>query len=302
MKKKQLLFITFFTMFAAFHSYSNKPEKNKAIASSEKNENGTRSYRMELDELKNKIKLADGDAVIIADRISDKEGVISVIRSFLSDSNPEVRLVAVDCLSDILHPESIKLMANMLSDSYERVRTSAMQTLYSHHNSSIVPQLIENLNNPDQNIAASVAMIIGYVDDASALPALKKQIDDEERATVKRNLVLASARLGDTDAQKIIAEQIKNPDSAIKLKIIDDLRYINDARIAPYLYYAMDDYGKGKNIGSKNKPFYARVLDAAITLAIKLMGDPFSFSVKEYELYTDEEITEARTKLGELIK
>ncbi|MBN1578802.1 MAG: HEAT repeat domain-containing protein [Chitinispirillaceae bacterium] len=257
---------------------------------------------MELDQLKNKIALADGDAVSIADTVSDKGGAVSVIRPFLSDSNPEIRLVAVDCLSIIQHPESIKLMAHMLSDSFDRIRTIALQTLYSNHDTSILPQLITNLKNSDPKIASGVALIIGYIGNTSAVPALKKQIEIEEREKVKRDQILALGRLGDRDAQKTIAEQIKIPDSVTRMKIIEDIRYINDKRIAPYLYYAMDDYGKGKNIGSKNKPVYARVLDEAITLAAKLMGNPFSFSIKEYELYTDEERTEARTKLEPLTK
>ena len=104
------LFVSFTTVICF---YSGNAEITKT-ASPLKNEYlDKRMCKMEVDELKNKLARADREAVSMVDTISDKEGAMSVIRTFLSDNNPEVRLVAVECLTIIDHPESNKLFVMM---------------------------------------------------------------------------------------------------------------------------------------------------------------------------------------------
>ncbi len=75
---------------------------------------------------------------------------------------------------------------------------------------------------------------------------------------------------------------------------MEDLQYINDKSLARYLLPLLDDKADGYLIDDLEDPIYARICDAAINLLAEWDERALGFEVADLNIYSDEEIEEAR--------
>jgi len=257
--------------------------------------------KVELDSLRKAVLEDSDDALLQAEEIGSP--AMPVLLELLKNENPETRELALTC-AVLTDDESVPpVLVEALWDNDAQVRASALQSLRSRISSAILQGLIANLSNTDAVVRGGVARLIGRIDDASAMKPLQKQLDQEDDASVSKQIKLALARLGDKELKNEFASQVDTPPPDGRYKIILDLEYINDKLLASRLLPALGDTSDAYDIGHPEAdPEFARVCDAAINLVAAWYDKPFSFEIDECRTYTDDEITEAESYLRSLEK
>jgi HEAT repeats/HEAT repeat len=251
---------------------------------------------MDLILLEKQVLNKDWDALDIVDQATDQSQALPLLKGLLAHKDPEVRLIALNCINLIRDPQVAAILANALGDPDDDVRASAMQSLQGKYSEMILPALIENLCNPDPEIRGACAILIGRIGVASSLAALIERLELEDDDETRRDLMLASARLGDHDSKNFFASRLDIADSGTRYQAIQDLRYINDKYLASRLLPALDDTGDANLISPKSQTQakHARVCDAAVTLIDLLWDHPFTFETSDLYVYSPEEIEQAR--------
>ena len=270
---------------------SNNNKKNVVALKKEKT--------MDLPELEKKILSKDWDAVVLVDAAEDKNEALPLLKKLCDNEDNDIRIITIECLLLLDAKEIPELLVRGLSDKNETIRETSMGGLYNKYDKSIIPQLLENLNNEDEGIRDGVAFIIGKIGDNSVMPTLEKSYEKESNPETKRSMMLALAKLGDNDKREEIVSQFDKEDSNIRLQAIEDLKYINDPDLSGRILPALDDMGKAYKINPIDN-LYSRVCDAAVNLIAFLHNDPFSFEAGSKKIYTKEEIEEAKKFLQSL--
>ncbi|UCD62545.1 MAG: HEAT repeat domain-containing protein [Candidatus Zixiibacteriota bacterium] len=265
-------------------------------------ENANRMTDMDVKELEEKIQAKDWDALDIVDTAKQPEQALPALSGFLESEDPEIREIALNCVALVSDAGVPGILAGALSDADDDIRSFALQALQTVYNESVLNELVVNLENDDADIRGGAALLIGNIGQTSAVESLAKRIELEEDEGAKRSMKLALAKLGDSETQDEFAAGFDVPDSRVRLRAIEDLRYIADSRLAPRVAPALEDHGEGYLVSEKTEPDpkRGRVCDAAVNLVAELFDNPFSFETDEFKIYSDEEIDEARKFLESL--
>ncbi len=257
---------------------------------------------MEIKELEQKILSKNWDALDIVDTASRPEESLDLLTELVGHEDPEVREIALNCVSMVRDARVPKMLAGSLSDKDDDIRLFALQSLQTAYDESILGDLIANLENEDAEIRGGVALLLGEIGNPEAVEPLKARLEPEENMEAERDMKLALARLGDAEMQGFFADQMDVPDSDTRLQGLEDLRYIQDKSLSYRIMPALDDTGDGYPVTPPGEPEaeYNRVCDVAINYIAELHDQPFSFEVRETKIYSDEEIEQVKSFLATL--
>lgn len=118
----------------------------------------------------------------------------------LSDPHRGVRFAAAMALGQIRDYDALPLLQAQLADASPTVRAAAIFALHRLGQPGHVAELARLLLYcPDTEVRRNVALIIGELGDAGAMPVLKRAMQDKDIA-VKWHIQEAMARLGDAEA------------------------------------------------------------------------------------------------------
>lgn len=269
-------------MLLLFVSGCAAPEKEKDV---------NMEASAKLDDLKNMVLEDNWDAADLAEELGAE--AVPTLTDLMQNKNPEIRSLALNCLDLTGDESALPIIVESLKDPDDNVRSTAMQALEARYDKTVQKQMVENLNNPDPAIRGGVALLLGNLGGEKTSQPLHDRLEKETDADAGRDIRLSLAKLGDDKYKEEFASNLDIPDSKVRYKAIEDLRYIGDKNLAKYLLPALSDTGEVFNIGDKDRPVYGRVCDAAIMLLGEWFEKPFSYEVVDYRRYTDEEIEEA---------
>jgi hypothetical protein len=103
--------------------------------------------------------------------------------------------------------------------------------------------------------------------------------------------------LGDAEQRQAYLARLAQNDPAVRVAALEDLPYVNDRTLAPYVVPMLDDLRDAKNVGPSHGPFWIRVCDVAVSSLDVLLDQPFPFKVEFAKRYTPAELDQARAKL-----
>jgi hypothetical protein len=257
---------------------------------------------MDLKELEEKVRLKNWDALDIVDTAAQPAQALPTLAELVKDDDADVREIALNCVAMIDDPKVPEMLVAALSDEDDDIRAFALQALETALDGSILNDLILNLENDDPVLRSGVALLIGLIGDTAAAEAVSQRLAVEQDEAVKRDLKLSLAKLGDLEMKKEFADQFDVADSELRLRALDDIRYIGDRNLAPKILPALDDFGQAHLITEKvePEPEYARVCDAAVNVISELCDGPFAFEVHEFKVYSEEELNEVKNYLTSL--
>jgi HEAT repeat protein len=243
-----------------------------------------------------KIKNKEWDAVQDAKSIEGEPDEAIIEQA--SDPDVEVRELAIFCLNEIGGDKAIETFVRSLKDSEEDIRSRAVKFLHEHHSEKVLPELLIQLEeNQDYYVREQVALIIGKIDDPSAIPELQKCYDKELDEIIKKNISLAKARLKDEDSQEPILENLKNEDIKILNQALIDFEYINDKELVDNIFPLLDDQRDVRNVAPIGHNYFIRVCDVSINVLDCVLEQPFDFKAGELKRYSDEELMQAKSVL-----
>jgi HEAT repeat protein len=243
-----------------------------------------------------KIKNKEWDAVQDAKSI-EGEPDDSIIQQ-ASDNDVEVRELTLFCLNEIGGEKAIETFVRSLKDSEEDIRSRAVKFLHEHHSDKVLPELLNELKeNQDYYVREQVALIIGKIDEPSAVPDLKKRYKKEGDEIVMKNISLAMARLKDEDSQKVVLDNLQEEEEVVKVRYqaLMDFEYINDKDLVNNLLPLLDDTRDAKNVAPAGHEYFIRVCDVTINVLNVVLDQPFEFSAGELRRYTSGELKKAKS-------
>lgn len=257
---------------------------------------------MVLEELEQAVLAKNWDALNIVDTMARPGEAVSLLSKLCQNEDPDIRELALNCVTMITDPNTAKILAEALADEDEDNRHYALGSLEGSDAARVAGDLVANLDNEDVEVRAGVALLLGYAEEAEPAESVRNRLEIEQSELVRRDLKLALAKLGDAEMKELFAAQMDVPDSETRRKGFEDLRYIGDRGLAPRILPALDDLGRAHLISRKSEPQarFARVCDAAVNLIGELCEQPFSFEISDSKVYSDEEIAEAKSYLQSL--
>jgi HEAT repeat protein len=119
--------------------------------------------------------------VDIMGNIGDTQPVDGLIK-LLKDTDVNVRAAAAESLGKIRDPRAVEHLVNMLSDN-DWVMMYVIEALENFENPEVLPQILPMINNENPMIALSALKTIGSAGDETIIPALVELLGEKSEAT-----------------------------------------------------------------------------------------------------------------------
>ncbi len=120
---------------------------------------------------------------------------VPLLRAFLNYADERVRANAVEALGDIDNPETVEILKVLVSDRNNRVRANAIKALWQRGIRFGLNTLPEELRSPNTRKRASVAYILGEIEEDRSLDLLVGLLNDIS-PTVRNRAVLSIGKIG----------------------------------------------------------------------------------------------------------
>lgn len=149
------------------------------------------------------------------------------LKKMLSDSDAFVRVVTIMALCD-LDLSSGPLIAPLLNDSDERVRSYACTALAGLHYRDAIPSMRTLLNDPDTMVRAGACYALGRLGDTASESKLMEATDDSD-ISVRYEAARALFSLGHPKGREVLEEIIARKESPGFIKtrcFLSTVRYI----------------------------------------------------------------------------
>jgi HEAT repeat protein len=217
-----------------------------------------------------------------------------VIERAFANADWEVRDLAVECAYALGGPNRNPLFLKALHDEDINVRYTACRHLEDTADIRVLPQLLDEVKmNDDEKVRGQVALMIGRLDDKSAVEPLKERIKPEPDDEVRDNIVLALARLGEEDARAQIRADLQSGEVETRLETIRKYEYINDPDALVDLHPLLNDHANAVNIHPSNAPpYYLRICDIVVQVVTNTGKPKLPFDGTERRRFAPEERNE----------
>ncbi|MBU1108310.1 MAG: HEAT repeat domain-containing protein [Candidatus Riflebacteria bacterium] len=120
---------------------------------------------------------------------------LPLLKAFLNFADERVRANAVEALGDIENPETVEVLKVLVADRNNRVRANALKALWQRGIRFGLNTLPEELRSPNTRKRASVAYILGEIQEDRSLDLLVGLLNDIS-PTVRNRAVLSIGKIG----------------------------------------------------------------------------------------------------------
>ncbi len=187
------------------------------------------------EEFKNQID-SEYQHAVATERGAKPQASADLLQAYLVSSNPVMRAEGADLIHqdknqgipvpDVAHDQ----LRKMIGDSDPRVRLAVASALYAFNDRDVLATVLKQLaQEPDAGVRAALISILGQIGDLSAVPQLRRSLEDD-RAIVAESAAdalsaLAPKMLKDDPASvRQIAHQLQNIFDRTKVSDTDSLR------------------------------------------------------------------------------
>ena len=156
--------------------------------------------------------------VEIDQQVSSAVEYIDYLQSSLSDSNPSVRLQAVQILAEINHADSLSLLISALDDPQASIRLASIEALLSQRDDIISISVEPLLYDPDKSVRLSAIDAIGLLERPHSLYALAALLGDHD-ADIRLAAVIALGEIGAGETLLYLQHQLSDPDYRVRQNV-----------------------------------------------------------------------------------
>ncbi|HEX2697782.1 MAG TPA: HEAT repeat domain-containing protein, partial [Anaerolineales bacterium] len=161
----------------------------------------------------------------------------------LDDPQIEVRQAAAESLGNARRPEAIPYLIDALHDSfwwYEREQAvNDLLDAIAKMGTAVVPELINDLSNPEGTVRQFAAKLLRRLPDPSAIEALTISLYDTHPDVCKASAE-ALAAIG-APALPVLLDALNHPEAWIRQQAVIGLTESHDAQVAPALLNLLND-------------------------------------------------------------
>jgi len=253
-------------------------------------------------DLEKLIRQQDWNAVDVAK--AEGARCIPRLEPFLTDAEPNIRVLAVDSLGAIGGPRAQELLVRALSDRYEQVRANALAALHDNPPTGRETELGQAFDRTTKDPFArqQIAMILGRLPGPAALGELTNRVNSDPSIEVQDGIVSGRAKLGDTEGREQFAVLLRDARGLRAGQFMDFIRYEDDAWILPLLSLWIDRKEVAQRLSTHVSAVERRTCDLAVDETLRLTANKQAFTVKPKPAaqYTDAELREIRDFLATL--
>jgi len=179
-------------------------------------------------------------AALILGEVGDRSAV-SALEKVLEDSENYVRREAGLALVRLGSKAGVPLVLEMLRGAEGNLSPAAW-VLKDLGDRSVVPDLIEALNQPEQKnwVIASAAVALGGIGDSTAIPALIRTLDNSSM-WVRYWATDALGEIGDPEALSALVKVLSDEDTSVRMAAAESLGKIGDRATIPHLVKMLQD-------------------------------------------------------------
>jgi cyclophilin family peptidyl-prolyl cis-trans isomerase/HEAT repeat protein len=171
-----------------------------------------------------------------------------VLLTATDNADPEMRLHAVRALTaayaDSAGLDRLALASRvrrLVGDVDAHVRTMALRTLATYHDSSLVAAVKDRLADADPNVRVQAVATLGDLGGSEAEAALRSQVRRQPFA-LRRQALISLARVAGRRALDVVTDWLGNRDWTYRMAGTEALGYITADTVTPWLvYYATQD-------------------------------------------------------------
>ncbi|MEW6709515.1 MAG: HEAT repeat domain-containing protein [Candidatus Riflebacteria bacterium] len=150
-----------------------------------------------------------------------------LLKAFLNFADERVRANAVEAIGDINHPEVVEVLKVLVSDRNNRVRANSIKALWQRGIRFGLNTLPEELRSPNSRKRASVAYILGEIEEERSLDLLVGLLSDIS-PTVRNRAVLSIGKIGSSRIMsQLIDAYAKEDETSIRDVIVSTALEIN---------------------------------------------------------------------------
>jgi cyclophilin family peptidyl-prolyl cis-trans isomerase/HEAT repeat protein len=128
----------------------------------------------------------------------------------------------------------------LVGDQDAHVRTIALRTLATYHDSSLVPAVKDRLADADPNVRVQAVATLGDLGGSEAEAALRSQVRRQPFA-LRRQALISLARVGGVRSLDAVAEWLGSQDWTYRMAGAEALGYITADTVVPWLTYLTQD-------------------------------------------------------------
>ena len=263
---------------------------------------GTLEGDESMDVLKKQVLEKNRSASLRAKQLGRKAN--PVLLELAGHADPGVRLIAVFCLKETGGSEVFPGLIAALSDPDLQVAGAAAFALDRLYDPALGAPLLQAYDRiPHPSIRHQTALLIGRADRKADPVELRKRMEAEKNPDAAEGCLVALARLGDKPAQEEFVRRLHASKSAVRRRFLAHGTYIGAAWLLKPLLPVLDDKEELVHSGIDAKPELdkeIRACELAVNLVGKITGRNFSFPIKEFSVYTDQQVDEVRRYLKTL--
>jgi HEAT repeat protein len=161
------------------------------------------------------------------------------IKRFLSDSDPEIRMAAIESMGLYLNPEVIPEIIERFTDPSWIVRKYASKALaqFGHH---AVPSLIKALSSEVEDVRYWALRALGIIKPIGVFPVLIKLFTDKAW-TIRKTTSDVIAGYGEDSLMELTSVSADSSDPEVRYWVLRTLGKIGSKISLPTLFKALDD-------------------------------------------------------------
>jgi HEAT repeat protein len=258
----------------------------------------------DMEQLKAMVLKGDPTANLRAEKLG--KAASPMLRELAKHADDRVRLLAVQCLMSSGGPDASAAFLAALTDGNAQIASEAgrglFQTAVDARSQTALFEAFDK--TPHGSVRGLVARLIGTLDKAADVAALRKRWEAETDPTAKEDETVALARLGVKEAQEDFVRRLHAArEWRLREYLERHVRYIGQPWILKPLLAILDDKTKLINLnidGLKEPPMDVRACDLAATRAAQISSRKFSFKPEDLKIYTDAQVEELRRYLQSL--
>ncbi len=177
-------------------------------------------------------------AIKILGKMQEKSAY-KVIKRFLNDSDPEIRMAAIESMGSYLNPEVVPSIIERFTDSSWIVRKYASKALvhFGHHG---VPFLLKALESEIEDVRYWSLRALGGIQPLGIFPILMKLFTDKSW-TIRKTTSDVIASYGEDSLMDLMAVSADSTDVEVRYWVLRSLGKIRSKISLPLLFEALDD-------------------------------------------------------------
>jgi HEAT repeat protein len=160
------------------------------------------------------------------------KAAVPVLHAAIAQGDGPLVTEIINALIALGDPQSVPIMFDCTQSSNGRVRVCALRGLYklAPEDEKIRPIFHDGLGDQHPEVRKTAATMLGWLDDADAVPALVQCLTDDD-VRVRKAVIAALANIRDKACVGSLIRQLRDDDLEIRQRVLDAIKVISGEQV-----------------------------------------------------------------------